>query len=202
MPTGYTCVIEDNPETTFAQFLWRCARAFGPCVDQRDQAMDAPVRMDSEPSDYHKKALLTATEKIAELHAMPLDEAEAGRVAEANRDEQDERERIAKATELTATYRAMLEHVAAWVPPTSDHESLKAFMREQIELCIPKPCRLVGQVAGSQTAEEWLARRVQIATEDVEYHSKNWREERERTAGRNRWKRQLAESVPPPVAAT
>ena len=199
MPTGYTSIIEDNPDATFADYLWRCARAFGPCVAQREDGFDVPVRMDSEPWDYHLKALGTATEKLAALHAMPLEAAEVARQAEVERDTTYESGSTAKATELTATYKAMLAHVKAWVPPTSDHEGLKTFMREQIEMCVPKPYRRTAPAAASETAEEWLTRRRQTATEDVEYHSKEWREERERTAERNHWKRQLAASVPQPA---
>ena len=43
MPTGYTAIIEDDPNCTFEQYLMRCARAFGATVTMRDDPLDKPA---------------------------------------------------------------------------------------------------------------------------------------------------------------
>ena len=59
MSTGYTCQVADGEITDFKQFLLQCSRAFGACIQQRDDPhSDLPKRM--EVSNYHKDELKKA----------------------------------------------------------------------------------------------------------------------------------------------
>jgi hypothetical protein len=73
MPTGYTCIIEDKPDVTFAEYVWRCARAFGALLSMREDSLDAPIpdELKSEDTDYYKTAYEKAKqETVKELDSL------------------------------------------------------------------------------------------------------------------------------------
>lgn len=49
MPTGYTSVLFDKPETTFSEFASRCARAFGACMAMRDESLAVALPDEVKP---------------------------------------------------------------------------------------------------------------------------------------------------------
>ena len=55
MPSGYTNKIKDD--ISFEEFALSCARAFGACVEMRDDPGDAKIPEEFTPSPYYKKAL-------------------------------------------------------------------------------------------------------------------------------------------------
>lgn len=197
MPTGYTAELTDT--MPFSEFAIRCARAFGALALMRDDPMDAPIPV-FEPSDYHRQALEDA--KFALAVANELTEAEAVR-AIATHNEEAARHRKRLRNEATATsgkYRRMINFVEAWKPPTPDHEGLKTFMREQLTESLKFDChdeefilRCYPDFIGS--AAEWIAAQKTQAAKDMLYHQEHWRQEQERTNGRNEWVRQLRESL-------
>ena len=57
MPTGYTHVVQDGTCVDFNDFTWRCARAFGAMINQRDDDMDAGVVLDEEEASFYQETL-------------------------------------------------------------------------------------------------------------------------------------------------
>ena len=203
MPTGYTAVLQDKPDTTFEEFVWQCARAFGACIMQRDDSRDTPLLMAEEPSDYHSKAIDKAKADLAELEKMTPTEAEMRRQAEVVAEIKEKAESRARRAGYRATYEAMIFRAQAWEPPTPDHEGLRGFMIQQIVDSIKFDCGGTWSdeppTAATQSAEAWLEERKERAQHDVDYHRREWAEECKRVCERNQWKRDLALSVPPPA---
>lgn len=198
MPTGYTAAIADG--ITFKEYAMSCARAFGALITMRDDAPDAEIPEAFEPSDYYAKALNAAAARLAELNQM--DEQSKLKEMEAWRDKQiaDAKDAIEKKKDLRAKYDAMLAQVNAYTPPSHEHEGLKKFMAEQINQSIDFDCNdnyheKVLTEAATITADEWHVRNVAEAQRDVEYYTKHHAEELQRTEGRNRWIKQLRESL-------
>ncbi len=201
MPTGYTSIIEDREGTTFAEYAWRCARAFGALIELREDSLDAPIPEAFRPSEYSTKRLAEAQAELARLRGLTANAAEVAAgadhhaaVKEWERSEKDRRAKLAR-------YDAIRREASAWTPPTIDHAGLQRFMLQQIDTSTEfmreeraRPEGLSGAV--------WLERRIASAARDIEYHTKELREERERVAKRNEWVAALRRSIPPPKGKT
>jgi hypothetical protein len=193
MPTGYTAIIEEKPDLTFREFALRCARGMGACIMQRDDPMDDPPRA-PEPSDYHAKALQTATSRLAELRGMKPEAIRAMWQAEVERIDKSNAESRAKAAETERRYKRMREQVAAWSPPSKDHQGLKRFMLEQIDACESDWKAYV--VEAPPTPKDWHAAELKRAERDVAYHTKEHGEELQRALERKEWIEKLYAALP------
>ena len=201
MPTGYTEIINREPETTFEQFTWLCARNFGALVMLRDDS-NAPVPEAFEPSPYETARLEKAQAEVARLNAMTLEQAgeEARREYEAEiqaRAERDSRRRA-----QAARYGMMLIKVEAWNPPTPEHDGLKKFMVDQLTESIKFDCSPIDYnspwyALPSPYGETWLLEKKAEAAKDLLRAKTNWQEEQERVAGRNAWIKALRDSLTP-----
>jgi hypothetical protein len=197
MPTGYTLVIDDRPDVSFEEFVWRCARAFGALVTMRDDSIDAPIPEELQPAPYYRESLIGAETRLQLAKAMTLDEARAAMAAEATETEVDNARRRAEHAKKVSGYRRMRQLVLEWEPPSSDHAGLRKFMLEQLSTGDPGECYQSSAFVG--TAEEWLAHRIAEAERDVEWSRNVLREEEERVRLRNEWLRKLRASVPMPA---
>lgn len=201
MPTGYTADITDK--TTLAEFTLRCARNFGALILMRDDPMDAPIPK-FQPSEYHVKALEDAQSRLAAAKEMTAEQA-AEQVPKYNTDARTNRERQRTERDtLRGNYRRMIAMVEGWQPPTADHVNLKKFMLQQLKESIEWDCPDDGGEFSercypnfSGTLSDWIAKAQSSAAHDVEYHAKELAEEVERTNQRNRWVKQLRDSLKP-----
>jgi hypothetical protein len=200
MPTGYTDMIK--ADTTFAAFAMRCARAFGACIEMRDDPLDAPIT-EFHPGDYHLKSLEEAKARREAVRKMTSEEA----WAEIEKHNADVRAYVKRENEQSAATRAryerMLALVEAWTPPTPNHENMKKFMREQITESIKFDCHDYSEYdwykpfAGD--AADWRTAELSKAQKDIEYHEKHYQEEVERCNKNNAWVKALRESLMEPA---
>lgn len=200
MPTGYTAKLMEKGQT-FPEFVMTCARAFGPLVSMRDDAMDAPIPEDlgAGRDDYYTKALAEAQLKLKGLEAMDVDGqlayggmkkcvslAEA-RKADAKNRLEDER------------LDSMRKRVEAWAPPTDDHIELKKFMLEQIKISLHGSDYYAREIERleAQDPQAIYYEHLESACHDVEYYG----EKVEKRAGNydyaNKWVKALRESLTP-----
>lgn len=198
MPTGYTAAIGEG--ITFKNFALSCARAFGALITMRDDPADAPIPEEFKPSDYSEKQLALATDRVDKLKTMK--DVECTRQAKADYEKQVQyhKDGISKDAALKAKYEAMLVEVEAWTPPSPDHEGLKKFMRDQITESIRFDCggnyhKDALKELRPLTGKEWRQAELNKALEQISYHSESQRKENETTASRNKWVRQLRESI-------
>jgi len=206
MPSGYTAPIAEK-NLTFPQFAMLCARAFGACISMRDDPLDAPIPEKVEPmSTYHKEHIAKSEEELKTLLAIKTKkdkEAWAKRklkreIATAKKYKEDDE----KKNDMSK-YKAMLEQVRDWTPPTTDHEDFKKFMIDQLDQTIRFDGS--GSTYWSDQLESlkkklddplaYFNEEVQKARDEVEYHKRHWAEDLARAENATRWLRNLRDSL-------
>lgn len=199
MPTGYTYLIEKD--CTFKEYTLSCARAFGALIHMRDEPADAPITIPDEDAlggKYHLEELAKAKKLLSEWSDM----LPAIRI-EKYKSYKEEKityymDQITANDLIEIKYDKMKKEVHAWVPPSEDHEGLKTFMLEQIETGRPKMSSYYQEELDKiyklkyRTWEvDYLAR----LNRDIEYHSKDLKENKERNSNRAKWITELQSSL-------
>jgi len=192
MPTGYTAKVCDGEVTEFRDFALSCARAFGALISMRDDPMDAAIPDAFAPSTYHADALVKAKARLRELEAMTPEQIEVAAFQAHEAEAKSTADFNASRTREDENLRAMLGKVRAWSPPTPEHKGLKEFMEQQIAVSMntyrsPEPVRKSGP--------DWLKEQIAKEQWNIDYHTKEQREENERAAGRTAWVKALKESL-------
>lgn len=200
MPTGYTDAIKNG--ITFKEFALGCARAFGACIEMRDEPANTPIPEEFKPDDYHQKAVENCQQELAKLKAMTAKECEAKLKAERAEQLASYQKGLSEKKTLRKRYEAMLEQVNAWEPPSDDHKNLKEFMQQQITGSIDFDCNdsyyedaiAQWESAKPMTAKEWKASKIAHCEGEIEYHAEGQQKANELAKGRTRWVKQLRES--------
>lgn len=195
MSTGYTSDIAKG--ISFNEFILGCARAFGACVTMRDSPNDEEIPDEFKPTDYHIKKL-TETQAEKEIFKT-ITHKEADNKAKVEYDEKlaYNKEQIDKHIKLKIKYKAMLKEARKWNPPTPDHQGLKDFMIQQLTSSIDHDCstEYYEKPVELLDGNSWLLKELQRINRDIEYHGKENQKELERVDGRNKWVKQLRESL-------
>jgi hypothetical protein len=194
MPTGYTADIEKG--ISFEKFALNCARAFGALIEMRDDPMDAQIPKSFKPSTYHQERLAEAKRELEKIKKMTPKEADAEAKSYYEKELASHQKNLAAKRATKDKYQKMLEQVQSWTPPSPDHEELKTFMLEQIYQSIDFDCSEKYMDAPKKiSGKEWKSIHLDSAKRDIEYHTKGWAEEVERVESRNKWIKQLRESL-------
>lgn len=183
MPTGYTAFIEDGQITNASDFLMLCARAFGACIDMKEESLSKPIPKEFKPATYCSEWAERERQKLVHYQNMSLDEAQQqcdlAYESEVKRRVEYKRTQI----ELLDRYQSILDDVKRWNPPTEDHVNLKRFAIDQIEMCLPDPEYYERQeVPQKQDAKEWLQEQIDNCKKSIERYTKEQEEENSRTA--------------------
>lgn len=195
MPTGYTADVRSGKVTDFAEFVMRCARNFGALNSMRDEAMDAPIPEEFQPSTYEDMELRKAKAELAHLQSMSPAEAEAEAGLEYAHRTEEYRKALAGRAEDRKRYEAMLAKARMWHPPTPDHKALKEFMVQQLQESIKFDCDFFWAAPARQTGDEWHRSAVESTMKRIGDYAKYREEEVTRAESRTRWVRQLRESL-------
>ena len=135
MPTGYTAGIIDGKITTFEQFATQCSRAFGATMHMRDNPLDSPYEPRT-PSQYYVNSLQSQREKLEEMKTM-TDEAIVQDFENLLNDSLKYHERELEKTKVNlGRLNSIMESAKSWVPPTEDHEGVRDYMIDQLEITI------------------------------------------------------------------
>jgi hypothetical protein len=174
MPTGYTEILERDPNTSFRTFALRCTRAMGVCMMQRDEPLDVPPPDKLDPCSGYRESLDKAMAAARELEEMTVATATRRAKEQHERNVQANKEFLEEHAREMRVYGAMLEKVEAWEPPTPAHEGLKKFMREQLTISMPRgePYQCDETLL---TGEQWLDRARKKAAADVQWHAEKCR---------------------------
>jgi hypothetical protein len=196
MPTGYTAKLMEKGES-FEEFIMSCARAFGACITLRDESHDVPIPDEFKPSDYYKTHMAERATTLAQLEAMTNEERIRFGVSTRDSQINNYREYLQRHRDENVRLLEMRSKVLAWNPPSSDHVELKNFMLQQIEVSTDTGDYWEKALADVERAEpyEFYAKAVEEARHGVEYAKEEYAKELERVAGRNKWIRQLRESL-------
>ncbi len=193
MPTGYTADIYDGKDILFSDFALKCARAFGACIEQRDDdPNDKPKLIEKTKDNYHIKKIEKA-KKWKKPTKAEFDAYVKNQTAYYN-------EQIDKQNKLKASYQKMLDKANAWTPPTKEHEGLKKFMINQLTESMEFDCsndyyqrelNNIKQLTYNQYVNDMRASNKR----DIEYHTNALREDNERVDTRNAWISALYKSL-------
>lgn len=195
MPTGYTHKLMESGQS-FRDFALQCARAFGACIEMRDDDFDAPIPEKFAPSDYSVKALAKAERELSRLSRMtPKQRLLFGR--------HTKRKDLARQTkanqerwEQDARLVNMEREVSKWSPPSPEHAGLRDFMLEQ--LSISKNGDYWERMKSETKAKDpmqFFTEALASEARNIDYHRKEVAEEIERTNQRNKWIAQLRASL-------
>jgi hypothetical protein len=196
MPTGYTAMIDGT--CTFKKFAMTCARAFGSCITMRDDPFDKEIPEKFEESPYHKDRYKEETTELARLEAMSITDAEIQARQEYEKKVAHNSEHLEKCNTQISYYGQMLKHVYAWNPPTHEHTELKKFMIQQITDSIKYDDMrqyYEENMPVLQTGKQWLKSKIAQTKDSIKYHEKNIQKETELTAFRNKWIKDLRDSL-------
>lgn len=162
MPTGFT---EDlcKKDVPFEKFVLNCARA---CIgSMRDSSGPLPERF--SPPTYYRDEIRKDQAKLAALKAMTAAEVEDAADRDYTKALQEREKYVAEVKERRERLMAMRTRVAAWLPPTRDHEGLRQFMIEQLDLTLKHDGEVLGDPPEKTTAKEWKANRIAYLEDEI-----------------------------------
>ena len=197
MPTGYTAGIVDD--ISFTDYALGCARAFGACLDQRDESLATKPAF-SKVNAYYTEAVTEAAEILDELESMNVPaQQEYGikRISDRKKIVQD---MFNKAIVLRRKYEAILDQARAWNPPSSDFDIFKKFMIEQLEESIKYDCdteyyvRSLTELSALDPFDMYTED-LAAARKNIEYTSNKLDSEIQRVAQNNKWVADLYKSL-------
>ena len=193
MPNNYTADIYEGNDVSFRDFTLKCARAFGACIEQRDDdANDKPKLIEKTKDNYHIERI-EEVKKWKKPTKAEFDDYVKKQIDYCN--EQNE-----KQLKLKASYQQMLDKVNDWNPPTKEHEGLKKFMIEQLTNSLEFDCsndyyqqelNNIKQLTYNQYVKDMR----DSNKRDIEYHTNELKKENERTDNRNAWISALYKSL-------
>ena len=193
MPTGYTADIYEGKDVSFKDFALKCARAFGACIEQRDDdPNDKPKLIEKTEDSYHIRRL-----NEAKMWKKPT---KAEFDAYVKKQTAYYNERIDKQNKLTVRYQKMLDKANAWTPPTREHEGLKKFMIEQLTGSLDFDCsndyyqrelNNVKQLTYNQYVKDMRDKNKR----DIEFYTNELKKDNERVDTRNEWISALYKSL-------
>ena len=191
MPTGYTLEIANGQ--TFEDFVLGCARAFGACITLRDEPQNSDIP-EFELNTYHIDRLAEYTKELKEVLELTSEELNTRAQNQFNSELENYYERVDENNSTQDNYTAMINNVEEWGPPTEDHKELKKFMLKQLKDS-KELDDYIPDMPVRKTGEQWLADKVKSISWYIEYHTKENTKEIERVASRNKWVKQLKESI-------
>ena len=203
MPTGYTAYIEDGEITTGKEFLKLCTRAFGIAIDVKDEPLSTPTPSSFEPSPFYKESYDRALKKLEEVNKMTFDEAKIQMRADYEKRISDYKAYAERETAMNEKYAKVRKEVEEWIPPTEEHEGLKKFALEQIDMCVTKQEYIDEYLEKSkeefddsdEAVQNYINDIVDYYQRDIERSYKSWQEELERTRSKNEWMTKFLESL-------
>lgn len=203
MPTGYTAYIEDGEITTGKEFLKLCTRAFGIAIDVKDEPLSTPTPSSFEPSPFYKESYDRALKQLEEANKMTFDEAKIQMRADYEKRISDYKDYAERETAMNEKYAKVRKEVEEWIPPTGEHEGLKKFALEQIDMCVTKQEYIDEYLEKSkeefddsdEAVQNYINDIVDYYQRDAERSYKSWQEELERTRSKNEWMTKFLESL-------
>jgi DNA repair exonuclease SbcCD ATPase subunit len=196
MPTGYTAKLVESGQT-FEEFVLTCARAFGACIEMRDEPLSKPVPEKFEVNPWHKNQLRAAKAELTRLKKLTATKKKVLGEKQRAQEIKSHEQYIQKQAAENARINQMILKVKAWEPPTPDHQGIKDFMLEQLNMSLGSSEYSERSLAQAKTRKplDYYQAALRSAERDIKYHEEKMQEEVTRTDGRSDWVRQLRESI-------
>lgn len=202
MPTGYTAYIKDGDITTGKDFLKLCLRNFGIAINMRDEPLSKPVPTQFEPNPYYKNDYEKTVETRNKYRQMTFEEAKKELIDKYKKDIESAKKSLDEFIAEDERYMKVRDEIEKWIPPTSEHENVKKFALNQIDISLNTDMR--------EYCNKELNKDLDISDEAVHLYMneinefyensvarayKDWQEELKRTADKNMWMKQFLDSL-------
>ena len=202
MTTGYTAYIKDGDITTGKDFLKLCLRNFGVAINMRDESLSKPVSTQFKPNPYYKKDYEETVEIRNKYRQMTFEEVKKELIEKHKKDIESTRKSLEKYIAEDERYMKVRDEIEKWIPPTSEHENVKKFALNQIDISLNTDIR--------EYCNKELSKDLDVSDEavysymndinefyenDVARAYKRWQEELKRTADKNMWMKQFLDSL-------
>ena len=202
MPTGYTAFIQDGDITTGKDFLKLCLRNFGIAINMRDEPLSKPVPTQFEPDPYYKNDYEKTVETRNKYRQMTFEEAKKELIDKHKKDIESAKKSLDEFIAEDERYMKVRDEIEKWIPPTSEHENVKKFALNQIDISLNTDMR--------EYCNKELNKDLDISDEAVHLYMneinefyensvarayKDWQEELKRTADKNMWMKQFLDSL-------
>lgn len=202
MPTGYTSYIKDGKITSGKEFLKLCTRTFGIAIDLKEESLDVPTPNHFEPHPYYEKAYKDSLVSREKAYSMTLEEVKEDIISKYN-DNKDRAEKILeKYKDEDKKYLKVREEVEKWIPPTPEHENLKKFCLEQIDMSLNTGLYEWYEKDINKeldTSDDTIKKYIDIlrdnADEKLKRAYKKYQEELKRVEEKNLWMKQFLDSL-------
>ena len=96
-----------------------------------------PTKTKFEPSRYYIVAYNEACPKLRDAKSVSFNDAKLRLKSKYHKKIEDYKKLAEKYSDLRNKYLKVRQEVEAWTPPTPEHDGLKKFALEQIDMCIP-----------------------------------------------------------------
>jgi vacuolar-type H+-ATPase subunit I/STV1 len=196
MPTGYTAeLVEKGME--FNDFVLTCARAFGACIELREDKLAPAPKKISRKDDYYSNALKNAIKELSDFEKM----SDEKQLKTENRKRELEIKRcdemLEKYSETNQRLKEMEQKVERWVPPTDDHKNLKTFMLEQIKMSYEDLgyYRKEKERLQALDPKEMIASTIENLKHNVKYYTKEIESGQDKYENRDKWLEDLYSSL-------
>jgi hypothetical protein len=193
MPTGYTSDIYEGKNISFRDFALKCARAFGACIEQRDDNLNDKPKLIEKTKDNYNIRKLNEAKNWKKPTKAEFDTYVKKQTAFCN-------EKLDKQNKLKTSYQKMLDKANSWNPPTKEHEGLKKFMIEQLTGSLDFDCsndyyeRELEKLQ-HYTYKEYVKDMSDSNKRDIVYHTEQLKNDNERVDTRNEWISALYKSL-------
>lgn len=202
MPTGYTAYIKDGNITTGKDFLKLCLRNFGIAINMRDEPLSKPVPTQFEPNPYYKNDYEKTVETRNKYRQITFEEAKKELIDKHKKDIESAKKSLDEFIAEDERYMKVRDEIEKWIPPTSEHENVKKFALNQIDISLNTDMR--------EYCNKELNKDLDISDEAVHLYMneinefyensaarayKDWQEELKRTADKNMWMKQFLDSL-------
>lgn len=198
MPTGYTCrIIDSKKPLTLHQYALLCARAFGACVEMRDDSLDVPIPEDGfKVSSYHQDEKIKAKRRLSKLLKMTPKQIAAFNAREKVKAIKSYERIIKKYEQEDKRLNDMRAQVMRW-SPDEGLRPLKNFMLQQIDVSLNGPSQYAQNgLASAKAKNDYYTDAVEQAKNNIQYHDKHYQDDVRRNDERNQWLRSLRNSLP------
>ena len=196
MPTGYTYNIKDG--ISFKEYAMNCAKAFGACITMGDEQLNKEIPDEFKPSSYHKDRIDEIQKEINELTKLTEKQIKEICLNEYEEEKRRKDNRIKENSNLLNKYENMLKQAKKYNPPSKDHIEFKKFMISQIEESIKFDCDIDYYENQKIILKDYKIYKQDILEDlhrDMLYHVEKYKKEVKIVEGRNKWLKQLRESL-------
>lgn len=193
MPTAYTADIYDGKDITFEDFALKCAEGFV-CYGR---SIDLKTIEEFEPDEYHLNKLNEYTSELKKLNNLAVSEIQRLCDLDYAKRLKEKEDSIKKLSNIEKRYDNMLKDLVKWKYP-EEHEELKNFMHNQLMTSKHRDCNISyyeNKEIKKLTVGEYLDFKTKNLKNSIKYSSEKWEDEKIRVDNKNKWLRQLKDSL-------